>query len=115
MLPWRDHSGQASVEFVALLPLLAVLCGLIWQLVLVGHTAWAAGSAARASARAAAVGGDPEAAARRALPGGLERRLRVQVRPGDRGVEVRVGVPSVAGLLPVGSIRANARFAPQGG
>src|SRR4051794_6610698 len=107
--------GQASVEFVALLPLCALLSAVVWQGALAGHAAWAAGSAARAAARAAAVGSDPAAAARRALPGWLERRLRVVEGRGGV-VRVVVRVPPVAGgVLRPGSVSATARFAPQGG
>lgn len=108
-------AGQASVELVAVLPFGCAVCAVVWQLVLAGHAAWAAGSAARAAARAHAVGLDPRAAARAALPENLERGLRVD--PGARGaVRVHVRIPSVtAGLLPLGSVTATARFAPQGG
>jgi hypothetical protein len=110
-----DAAGQASVELVAVLPFACLVCAVVWQVVLAGHAAWAAGSAARAAARASAVGLDPKAAARSALPGGLERRL--SVREGSGGaVSVGVRIPSVAGdLLPLGSVTATARFAPQDG
>ena len=87
----ESDSGQATVEFLATLPaaLLVVLVG--WQLVLAGHTTWLAGNAARVAARAGAVGGDPAAAARSALPPYLRSRLRVS-REGDHGQRVRVRV-----------------------
>ena len=85
-------SGQASVEFVAVLPLLAVCLLLSAQAVLVGWALWSAGNAARTGARAERVGADAEAAARGALPGSL--------RPGARvgsadGVRVTVQVPAL--------------------
>jgi hypothetical protein len=88
----RSQTGQASVEFVAVVPL-ALLAGLVaWQLALTGHTAWLCANAARVAARADAVGRDPNKAARSALPRGLERGLRVRRRhPG--GVRVSVQVP----------------------
>lgn len=84
--------GQASVELVAVLPFV-VLAGLIcWQLALAGHVAWMSAHAARAGARAEVVGEDPRAAARSALPEGLERGLEVK-RTGGGGVRVSVDVP----------------------
>jgi hypothetical protein len=88
----RQDSGQASVELVAVLPL-ALLVGLVaWQLVLAGHAAWLTANAARAAARAEAVGRDPRAAARSALPKELERGLRVRRRRAG-GVQVTARVP----------------------
>ena len=57
-------SGQASVELVALLPLLAAVALLAWQGVVAGQAIWLSGAAARAAARAFALGDDPTAAAR---------------------------------------------------
>lgn len=75
--------------------LLAVLVAA--QLGLAGEALWSAGVAARAGARAALVGGDATAAARRALPSSL--------RPGadvtDSGaVSVRVAIPRLLPGLP---------------
>ena len=91
----RCERGQASVELVGVLPF-AVLTGLVaWQLALVGHTAWLSAHAARAAARAEAVGRDPKAAAQSALPKALERGLKVQRRRAG-GVRVEVPVPLLA-------------------
>jgi hypothetical protein len=111
MPPPRLQSGQAAAELVAVLPWLAALLALAWQLVLAGHAAWAAHAAARAAARAEAVGGDPRAAARSHLPNSLERGLKVRTAEGGR-VEVSVRIPDV---LPVrlGTASASARFEPQ--
>jgi hypothetical protein len=88
------QGGQASVELVATLPFV-LLAGLVaWQLLLAGHTLWLCAAAARTAARAEAVGGRTERAARSALPEALERHLRVARRPGG-GVEVSVQVPLV--------------------
>src|SRR3954463_15437706 len=43
----RDESGQAAVEFVAVVPFVLVSALVAWQLVLVGHVAWDAAGAAR--------------------------------------------------------------------
>jgi len=72
-----------------------LLAGLAcWQIVLAGHTAWLAGNAARVAARADAMGRDPEAAARSALPRHLRRGLVIRGGDGSR-VDVRVRVPMV--------------------
>jgi hypothetical protein len=104
--------GQATVETVALLPLLVVLAVAAWQAAMVGQAAWLAASAARAAARAAAVGADAERAARRALPPALERGLRVE-RRGDGDVRVRVVVRSVIAGRRLATLTAHARFPDQ--
>jgi hypothetical protein len=85
-------SGQASVEFVALLPALAAFLVIAAQTAVVGWALWAAGNAARAGARAQEVGGDAKGAARQALPGAL--RSGATVRDGD-GVRVQVRIPAL--------------------
>ncbi|CAB4919597.1 unannotated protein [freshwater metagenome] len=90
-----DESGQASVELVALLPLIALLLLACLQAAAAGHTWWLAASAARAGARAAQVGGDPLVAARRALPGRV--REGVQLRANGRRITVRLPVRAVLG------------------
>lgn len=92
----RDCGGQASAEMVAVLPLVVLVAAIVWQLALAGHAAWMSAHAARAAARAEAVGGDGEAAARSALPDSLERGLRVEGAAGG-GVRVRVRIPLLGG------------------
>ena len=113
MRSMRRTEGQAAAELVALLPLAALLLAGAWQLVVAGHAAWAAGSAARAAARASAVGADPRAAAREQLSGRLRRGLRVRDR-GSGTVEVTLRVPPVLGLPVLGHTTATAHFRPQG-
>lgn len=108
----RDQRGQATVELVALLPLMAVLATLLWQAVVAGQAVWLAGSAARAAARAHAVGGDARAAARGVLPGRLRDGVIVRER-GDEGVRVWVAIPSVVGALRLGKVSAQARLQDQ--
>jgi hypothetical protein len=103
----RGEDGQATVELVAVLPVLGLVAVLAWQAVVAGQTWWLAGVAAREGARAAALGGDPAAAAERVLPGA---RL---VRAGADGVRVRVAVPRVIAGLRFGSVTADARMEPQ--
>lgn len=111
--PPRAEHGQASVELVALLPLMAVLAGLLWQGVVAGQAVWLAGSAARAAARASAVGTDERAAARRVLPARLERGLVVRrERPGD-GVRVAIRVPAIVGSGGLTTVSARARLQAQ--
>jgi hypothetical protein len=89
---FRRESGQASVELVAALPVVLLVGLVAWQLALTGNTAWLCAHAARAAARADAVGRDPGKAARSALPRGLERGLAVERQRGG-GVKVSVRVP----------------------
>lgn len=88
----QQERGQASVELVAVLPVVVLIGAIVWQLALVGHAAWACAHAARAAARAEAVGADGARAARSVLPGALERGLRVRKR-GEAGMRVSVRVP----------------------
>jgi hypothetical protein len=90
----RTQSGQASVELVAVVPLLLLLGAVAWQLALAGHAAWVTANAARAASRADTVGRDAEAAARSALPGALERGLEVE-RLREGGVRVSVRMPAL--------------------
>lgn len=107
-----SDDGQATVELVALLPLVGLLVALLWQALLAGATVWLSGSAARAAARAVAVGADPAAAARGVLPARLERGLRVR-REGDGGVEVVLRVPAALGPGTIAPVAARARFEAQ--
>jgi hypothetical protein len=109
----RDQRGQASVELVALLPLMAALAAILWQAVVAGQAVWFAGSAARAAARATAVGGDPRLAARHVLPGRLEHGLSINRLDGSDGVHVGIAIPTVIGGLRLGTVSANARFRDQ--
>jgi|GEM_PF-1018448 len=104
--------GQASVELVALLPLVAVFAGLLWQGVVTGQAVWLAGSAARAAARASAVGTDERAAARRVLPARLERGLVVR-RERSGGVRVAIAVPAIVGPDRLTTVVARARLQDQ--
>jgi hypothetical protein len=106
------EAGQASVELVALLPLLAVVAFGLWQAVVAGQAAWLAGSAARAAARASAVGTDARAAASALLPGSLRSGLRVET-PSAGTVRVHVAVPAVVGTGRLATFTSTAHFSPQ--
>jgi hypothetical protein len=108
----RRQRGQASVELVVLLPVVALVAASLWQAVVAAQAAWLAPSAARAAARAAAIGRDPVAAARGVLPARLEPGLAVAVAPGG-AVRVSVPVPLVWGRRNLGLISARAAFARQ--
>lgn len=111
----RHHTrrGQAAVELVALLPAVVLLALIGWHIALAAHTWIAAGSAARAGARAHEVGAGHERAARSALGG---RALGVEARVDSAGrthIEVRVLAPRAAPWLPAISVRG--RAAARGG
>ena len=107
-----SEQGQASVELVALLPILFAVLLASWQGVVAGQAWWLAAGAARAGARADLVGADPLAAARRELPGGLRGRLTVRRSGGE--LVVQLGIPAIAGLGSLGTATARARAAESG-
>jgi hypothetical protein len=107
-----SEDGQATVELIALLPLVCLLAAALWQVALAGGAIWFAGGAARAAARAEAVGGDPAAAARGALPRRFERGLRVRAAD-DGAVTLVVGVPALLGASSLATVTARARFEAQ--
>jgi hypothetical protein len=87
--------------------LLAVLVAA--QLALAGQALWSASVAARAGARAALVGGDADAAAKRALPPSMRAGVDIK-RSGE--VSVRVAVPRVLPGLPRVTVGAKANLRP---
>ena len=90
------EEGTASVELIAVVPFLLLAVLVAAQVALAGQALWSAGVAARAGARAALVGGDAEAAARRALPPSLRDGAEVD----EEGVSVRVAVPRLLAAMP---------------
>jgi hypothetical protein len=107
----RDEDGQAAAELVAAIPLLIVLLAAVAQLSIAGYALWTAGGAARAGARAAAVGGDAEDAARSALPGWLERGAEISGDPGGP-VEVTIDAPAVLPGVPSIPVAAETALDP---
>jgi hypothetical protein len=103
-------SGQAQIELIAGLPLLALAAVVAMQLGAVGYAQSLADGAAEAGAIAAADGRDVEAAVRAGLPGWAERRVEVAVDDGRIAVELDPPalLPGLAGRLGVSS-RAYAR------
>jgi hypothetical protein len=109
----RGEDGQASVEMAALLPLVVLVAALLWQAVVAGQALWLCGAAARAAARAGAVGGDAQAAARGALPPRLEEGVRVRLLRDGGGVRVAVRVPSVLTSGSLTTVESGAAFPSQ--
>ena len=104
--------GQASVELVAVVPLLFAALLATAQLALAGWGLWAAAAGARAGARVAHVGsGDPAEAAERAVPDVFGARAEAE------GAEVRVavGVPAVLPGLPAIPLSVRATLDPAPG
>ncbi|MCL6440020.1 MAG: hypothetical protein K6T27_00820 [Thermoleophilum sp.] len=101
--------GQAAIELLVAVVLLAVATAAGWQVARGGHAGATAANAARVAARAATVGSDPVVAARSALPRQLRRTLRVRVRQGR--VELRVTVPVLGGI---GRVAVSGRAAMYG-
>ena len=97
MAAMASERGQASVELVALLPLVATVAMAIGHLVAAEAARELAGHAAEAAAIAIGRGADPGQAARAALPEWSRRRMEVAVR--DRQVRVRLEPPAVAPAL----------------
>jgi hypothetical protein len=89
----RGARGQATVEAIALVPvILAVGVGVL-QLLAVGYAGVLAGNAAEAGALALAAGTDARAGARQALPGWSRARARVEVEGGRVAVHLRPPSP----------------------
>jgi hypothetical protein len=106
----RAQRGQASVELIAAIPVVLLCAVVATQLALTGWALWAAGSAARAGARASYVGGDPEAAAGSAVPAPLRGDADVAA---EGRVTVRVSAPSLVPGLPRIPVGASARLSPE--
>lgn len=85
----RGEHGQASVELLALAPLLIALALAAAQLLAVGYSGVLAGNAAEAGALALAGGGDPRASAREALSGLPRASARISVAGGEVRVRLR--------------------------
>jgi TadE-like protein len=101
----RSQRGQASVEFVAILPPLVVAVLIAAQIGVAGWALWSAGIAARAGARAAHVGREASGVAERTLPRPLREGAKVRE---EHGVLVRVRVPTLIPGLPRIHVRGRA-------
>ena len=100
----HGERGTASVELIAAVPFLLLALAAAAQIALAGQALWSASVAARAGARAALIGADPKAAARRALPAAM--RDGAAVEDDDGTVSVKVPVPTLLPQLPVVEVGA---------
>jgi hypothetical protein len=104
----HGERGTASVELVAAVPFLLLALAVAAQIALAGQALWSASVAARAGARAALVGGDAKAAARRALPTVMRDGAVVEEEDeGDGAVSVKVPIPTLLPQLP--EVKVDAR------
>jgi hypothetical protein len=85
--------GQATVEVVAMLPLVAVIAFAVLQLLAAGLAAELADHAAEAGAVAILEGSDAHDAARKAIPGWSGAHVDVAIH--GKTVRVRVRPPAV--------------------
>ena len=108
----HGERGTASVELVAVVPFLLLAVLVAAQIALAGQALWSASVAARAGARAAAVGGDAVAAARSALPSSMREEAKVE---DEDEISVRVEVPRLIPSLPAVRVGAASRLEPSGG
>jgi hypothetical protein len=106
------EEGTASVEFVATVPFLLLAILVAAQIAMAGQALWSAAVASRAGARAALVGRDAGAAARRALPDALRDGAEVDAAG---PVTVRVAVPRLLPLLPALNVSAESALKQGGG
>lgn len=107
------EEGTASIELVATIPFLLLALAVAAQIALAGQALWSASVAARAGARAELVGGDAEAAAKRALPASLRDGAEVDAEEG--GVAVKVPVLSLIPHLPRVMVGAGTDLGGEGG
>jgi hypothetical protein len=96
-----DERGQATVELIALLPLLLVAALAGGALLAAQAAGEQAGMAAQAGAMALLQGGDPRAAATRALPAAARSRAVIRVRGRRVTVRVRPRLPIAALTRPL--------------
>ena len=95
-----------------MVPFLLLAVGVGAQFVVAGQALWSASVAARAGARAALVGGDASAVARRALPASMRSGAEVK-ESGE--VSVRVPVPRLFSGLPEVMVGARSSLEREGG
>ena len=110
---FAGESGQATIEFAGILPLMLIVLIAMWQIVLVGLTFVFAGHAARVGARALAVGNAAQPAAVNGLPSAWRSGSQVISSTDQNGhgeVDVHVKIPVLfpgAINLPVSGITSH--------
>lgn len=111
----HGERGTASIELVAAVPFLLLALAAAAQIALAGQALWSASVAARAGARAALVGADPKAAARRALPAAMRDGSVIREDEDDGTVSVKVPVPTLLPRLPEVEVGARSGLGDGGG
>lgn len=106
----RRERGQASIELIAALPIIALLALAVWQLAIAGHSWWRLTEAARVAAREIHVGqqrGDERVAEKRAkgMVRAISRTAKLTVGR-DGGVELADRVPLIGPFAVIGAQRA---------
>ena len=86
--------GTASIEMVALVPMVMIVMILVFQILATAYTAQAVSQAARDAARAYSLGESAQAAAEASLPGAV-RLVEVTTFGPDHGVRVVVEGPAI--------------------
>jgi hypothetical protein len=94
----RSSAGQATVELLVAIPLLALAGAIALQLLLAGYALILADGAAEAGALALAAGRPVRVAVGRSLPGWAKERTEVVIRDG----EVTVRLPPPAPIAAIG-------------
>ncbi|CAB4860987.1 unannotated protein [freshwater metagenome] len=107
----KTDSGQATVEFLLAVPLIVVLGWGVWEVSLAGRTAELAGVAARAGARAAALGKSPREGIAGALPTSVAKSASVVARDGRVTVSIPISAGGLRSIL--GTVEASAGFPAQ--
>ena len=88
----RNESGQGTIEFMAMVPLVLAVLVAALQVMTLAYTAHAASQAARDGARAYSLSQSPAAAAQASLPGAIDL-VNVATFGPDHGVRVTVQAP----------------------
>ncbi len=97
--------GSATLEFVAMFPLLFMVALCALQVGIVGWATTSTTDAARAAARAASLGQDPNTAAQTSLPGGLHAQSVSGGRHGNGYTyTVTVKIPDLLPYLDTGTV-----------
>lgn len=94
----KRDSGQATVEFVAILPIILVVVLFLWESLTIGMAMMTASHGANEGARAAAVGESPKqvrTAVRHHMTDAWAHRAQVHYVPGDDQVTVTLSVPAL--------------------
>lgn len=109
----RRERGQATVELVALVPLLVAVAAAAFAVLAAGRASVAASAAAEAGAAAMLQGGDGADAARRSLAGWARGSTTVIIRAGDVRVTVRPPFPLLDELLTASAEAHAGQVAPR--